>query len=170
SKRGSEHFNRISAVLISAYSYAFLSLYFFVNSSDFIFSPWFPLVWFFPLFIIGLILSLITLRKKWLFPAIFSHSLSNILMFIMIWCFSNGWGFVEILLVLYFPLIGMSLLLLLHQYDRIKDSILIGMKMLKQYESNNDKENNTKSNKYFRIFIDFLVGFLVFIVGLLIAI
>ncbi len=169
-KRASEKFNPISAVLISAYFYSFSVLNFFINSFYINFSILYPFIWFFPLFIIGIILSLLTLRKNWLFPAIFSHSMSNVLMIYIIWCFSNGWKYIEILLFIYFPLLVISLILLIYYYNRIKDGISIGLKMLKKYVTDDDIENESKSDKYLRIFVDIIIGFFVFIVGLLIAV
>ncbi len=169
-KRGSEQFNQISAVFVSSYFYCFSVLNYRINYLQIGINSFYPLIWFFPLFLIGLILSLFTLRKKWIFPAIFSHSVSNIIMFVIIWSFSNGWELIEILLVIFIPLIGIGLILLIFQYDRIKDGIKTGLEMLKQYKKNDDKEKETKSDKSFRIIIDFIVGFLVFIIGLLITI
>ncbi|MFX1275735.1 MAG: type II CAAX prenyl endopeptidase Rce1 family protein [Promethearchaeota archaeon] len=163
-KRGSENFNKISAVFISSYSYGFLSLNFYR------FNPWFPVIWFFTMFFIGLILSLLILRRKWLFPSIFSHSISNIIMVSIIWCFSKGWGYYEILLLIYAPLISISILVFILQYKRIKESISIGLNMLKKYAKNDDKEDEINSDKYFRIFIDFIIGFILFLISLLILV
>jgi membrane protease YdiL (CAAX protease family) len=169
-KRGSEYFNRISAVLISAYFYGFSSLLFYLDPISSNFGLWFPIIWFFALFLIGLILSLTTIRRKWLFPSILAHSISNIIMISMIWCFLNGWGFIEILLFIYFPLLGGSLILFVWQFNRIRESILIGLSMLKSYLKNDEKEDERNNDKYFRIFFDIVLGFLVFLIGLLITI
>lgn len=168
-KRGSEHFNRISAVFISAYSYAFLSLLYFLNPFRITALNWFPLIWFFASFVIGLILSLITLRRRWLFPAIFAHSISNIIMICMIWCFLNGWNYSELMLFIYLPFISFSLFFLMFQYKRIKGSISIGIGMLRKYIKNDDKIDERNDDKYFRIFFDVVIGFLVFLIGLLIT-
>ena len=128
-----KHFYRISAVFISAYFYGFLSLNFYINSLYIRFNPWFPVIWFFPMLFIGLVLSLLTLRRKWLFPSIFSHSISNIIVVSIIWLFSKGWGYNELLLLIYVPLISISLILFILQYNRIKESVSIGLNMLKQY-------------------------------------
>ncbi|MBN1803479.1 MAG: CPBP family intramembrane metalloprotease [Candidatus Lokiarchaeota archaeon] len=169
-KRGSEQFNQISAVFISSYFFCFSVLYYRINFIQIGFSPFYPLIWFFLLFIIGLILSLFTLRKKWLFPAILSHSVSNIVMLLIVWCFLNGWDQIEILLVIFFPLIGIGLIILIFQYDRIKEGVLTGLKMLKEYIKNDQKEKEIKSDKNFRIFLDLIIGFFIFIIGFLITI
>ncbi|TES96900.1 MAG: CPBP family intramembrane metalloprotease [Promethearchaeota archaeon] len=167
-KRGGEHFNRISAALISAYSYGFLSLMYYFDPIASYFSNIFPIIWFFALFFIGLILSLTTIRRKWLFPSIFAHSTSNIIMFSMIWCF-NGTNYADILLYIYFPLLLISIILFIWQYKRIRESVSIGLGMFKIYLKNDEKEDEQNSDKYFRIIFDIIIGFLVFLIGLLIT-
>ncbi len=169
-KRGSEYFNRISAVLISAYFYGFLSLLYYLDPISINFDSWFVGIWFFALFFIGLILSLTTLRKKWLFPSIFAHSISNIIMVSIIWYFLNGGIYLEILIFIYLPLLGGSLILIIWQYRRIRESILIGINMLKNYLKNDEKEDERNNDKYFRIFFDIVIGFLIFLIGLLITV
>ena len=169
-KRGSEHFNEISAAFISAYSYAFLSLLYFLSPAGINTYNWFPLIWLIASFMIGLILSLLTLRKKWLFPAIFAHSISNIIMISMIWCFFNGWNYFELITFIYTPLLCVSLILLLSQYKRIRDGISIGMEMLRKYFKNDEEVDERNNDKYFRIFFDIVIGFLVFLLGFLITI
>jgi membrane protease YdiL (CAAX protease family) len=169
-KRGGEQFDRISAALISAYSYAFLSLLYFLSPINTTSFNWFPLIWFFASFMIGLILSLLIIRKKWLFPAIFAHSISNIVMISMMWCFLNGWNYSELLIFIYIPLLSVSLFLLIVQYKRIKGSISVGIEMLSNYLKNDELLNERNDDKYFRIFFDIITGFLVFLIGLLITI
>jgi len=167
-KRGGEHFNPISAALISAYSYGFLSLIYYLEPIGGYINNIFPIVSFFVLFFIGLILSLITLRRKWLFPSIFANSMSNIIMFSIIWCF-NGTNNVAIFIYIYFPLLIISIILVIWQYKRIRESILIGLGMLRTYLKNDKKEDEKTSDKYIRITFDIIFGFLVFLIGLLIT-
>ena len=167
-KRGGEHFNRTSAVLISAYSYAFLSLIFYLDPVSSLGYNFFPIIWFVALFLIGLILSLTTIRRKWLFPAIFAHAMSNILMVSMIWFF-NGTNYTDALLFIYSPLLIISIILFIWQFNRIKESLSIGLGMLKAYLKNDDKEDEQTSDKYFRIFFDIAIGLLIFLIGLLIT-
>ena len=167
-KRGGEHFSPISAVSISAYSYAFLSLIFYLDPVSSYGYNFFPIIWFFASFLIGLILSLTTIRRKWLFPSIFAHSMSNIIMVSMIWCF-NGTNYMDILLFFYIPLLIISIILFIWQFKRIKESLAIGLGMLKTYLKNDENEDEQTSDKYFRIFFDIVIGFLTFLIGLLIT-
>ncbi|MFW9950429.1 MAG: type II CAAX prenyl endopeptidase Rce1 family protein [Candidatus Thorarchaeota archaeon] len=168
-KRGSEHFNRISAVLISTYSYGFLSLLYYLDPVSSNFNLWFPIVWFLALFLIGLVLSLTVIRRKWIFPSIFANSINNIIMVGIFWYFLKGGKYLEILIFIYMPLLIGSIILFIWQYHRIKDSISIGLNMLKSYVKNDEKEEEKSNDKYFRILFDFCVGILVFLIGLLIA-
>ena len=169
-KRGSDHFNGISAAFISAYSYAFLSLLYYLSPAGISTFNWFPLIWLIVSFIMGLILSLLTLRKKWLFPAIFAHSISNIFMISLIWCFLNGWNYFELITFIYTPILCVSLILLLSQFKRLKDSVSIGIEMLRKYMKNDEEVDERHNDKYFRIFFDIMMGFLVFLIGFLITI
>jgi len=168
-KRGGEHFNQISAALISSYSYGLLG---FISYLDLIGSDiniLYFIIWFFTLFFVGLILSLITIRRKWLFPAIFAHSMSNLILFSIVW-FYNGTNNAEILLYIYFPLLVVGIVLFIWQRKRIRESISIGTGLLKSYLRNDEKKDEKRSDKNFRLIFDIFVGFLVFLIGLLITI
>jgi membrane protease YdiL (CAAX protease family) len=168
-KRGSEHFNPVSAILISAYFYSFLSLLYYLDPISRIFTFWFPLVWLLPSFLIGLTFSLTTIRRKWLFPSIFANGINSIIMSSIFWFYINGGVYIEILVLIYFPLLFGSLILFLWQYRRIRESIYIGIEMLKNYFKNNENNEERKKNKYFLTFFDMIVGFLLFLIGLLIT-
>lgn len=168
-KRGSEHFNPISAVVISAYFYGFLSLLYYLDPIISIFNYWFPLVWFLALFLIGIILSLITIRRKWLLPSIFANGINSIIMICIFWFFINGGEYIEILVLIYLPLLIGSIILFLWQYRRIKESISTGVAMLKNYFKSNDNGDEKNNHKYFLILFDIIVGFLLFLIGLLIT-
>ena len=88
----------------------------------------------------------------------------------IVWYFLNGGSFLIIILLIYLPLLGVSLVLFVWQYNRIKESISIGLDMLKGYFKNNEKEDERNNDKYFRIILDLIMGFFVFLLGLLITI
>ena len=89
-------------------------------------------------------------------------------MFSIIWCF-NGTNYTDILLFIYSPLLIISIILFIWQFNRIKESLSIGLGMLKAYLKNDDKEDEQTSDKYFRIFFDIAIGLLIFLIGLLIT-
>ena len=55
-------------------------------------------------------------------------------------------------------------------YTKIKKTVQVGVKELKMYLKNNKDINETNGDKYFRIFIDIIVGGLFFLMSILIAI
>jgi membrane protease YdiL (CAAX protease family) len=168
-KRGSEQFNPISAVLISAYSYGFLSFLYYLDPISSIFSFWYPLVWFLALFLIGLTLSLTTIRRKWLFPSIFANGINGIIMISIFWFYINGGKYMDILVLIYLPLLIGSIILILWQYRRIRESISIGITLLKNYFKKNANYNERNNHKYFLTLFDIIAGFLLFLIGLLIT-
>lgn len=166
-KRGGEHFNKMSAVMISTFSFVFLELYF--NS---IFFPIFTIgiVWVVKSFIIGLVFSLTIVRKKWLFPLIFAKTIDSIISSVVIWDFLRGGSFDSLLLVIYIPLLTISLILLVLQRSRIKESLQIGKKLIKTYYQNDTKLKETSGDKVFRLIFDVFIAFLLFLFGILISI
>ena len=92
-KRGSEYTHRISAVLISALYFGLGHFAYFIDLraveilSGKSFPIWFPILWFLQALLIGIILALLVLRRKWLIPVIIAHSLNNIVSAQTIWSF-----------------------------------------------------------------------------------
>ncbi len=169
-KRGSEYFFKMSAVIISslyfglghfAYMLEFISLY--------------PVLWFFQAFIIGIILSLVVLRKKWILPVIIAHALNNIVATHTIWSFWQGNSFQVVALYVYMPLFFYGVLfivvclLLVWPLSSVKRGISNGFALFKTYFKR-DTEEKTIGDTLFRVFFDILIGCLIFLMGFLIAI
>jgi len=169
-KRGAEYFNRVSAALISAYYFGFMEFTIFLNPLSHLFPFWFPLIRFLSSFLIGLILSLTVIRRKWLLPVIFAHAINNILLAHIYWNLLQGNEFLTIILYFYIPLLAISLILLIWKFSMIKESLSIGLNMLKVYIKNDKKEREENSDKYFRILFDIVIGFLIFLIGMLIVV
>jgi membrane protease YdiL (CAAX protease family) len=169
-KRGSEHFFRLSAVMISA-------LYWGLGHFAYFFDPisrgkplWLPFIWFVQAIIIGIVLSLILLRRKWLFPAIIAHTLNNIVSAHAIWIYLQENDFVIITFYLYYPLLIIGCILFVLQYSRIKESLTIGFNMLKEYFHQDTSIEDTKGDTIFRVFFDIFMGLLIFAMGFMIMI
>lgn len=162
-KRGSDFFQKNSAVLISSLYFGLGHFAYFFNPISVNYPIWYPLIWFLQTFLVGIILALYILRKKWIFPLIFAHALNNIISAHILWNYPNS--FIPFSLYLYVPLLIISIFLFIWQFSRIKSSINIGFQDLKQYFKNNKKIGETSSDKYIRIMIDLLIGLLIFIVG-----
>ncbi|MBY9008105.1 MAG: CPBP family intramembrane metalloprotease [Candidatus Lokiarchaeota archaeon] len=160
-KRGNDYFHRMSAVMISSFYFGLGHFtYFFTLSS------WIPLLWFLQTFIVGIILSLFFLRKKWLFPLIFAHALNNIISSHTLWNYPND--FSNAALYLYTPLLVISVVLFIWQYSRIKAGIKTGINDFRHYFRNNKKIKESSSDKLLRIFLDFLIAIMIFIVGIIV--
>ncbi|MCK4384197.1 MAG: CPBP family intramembrane metalloprotease, partial [Candidatus Lokiarchaeota archaeon] len=167
-KRGSEHFNKISAVMISTISFMFFEVLLFpLFFTD---SYYFRVIWFIKSFIIGLVLSLTMIRRKWLFPSIFAKTINSVISIVIIWEFLQGGNIIQSLIFIYSPLLIISLILLLLQRSRVKESLQIGMKMMKAYFRNDIKAKESSADKTFRILFDIFVAFLLFLIALLITV
>jgi len=169
-KRGSEHFNQISAVMISTFSFAFVEVI--LNTLFFTVSYYFGVIWFIKSFIIGLVLSLTMIRRKWLFPLIFAKTINSVISSVIIWEFlpPRGGNIIQSLIFIYSPLLIISLILLLLQRSRVKESLQIGMEMMQAYFRNDIKAKESSGDKNFRILFDIFLAFLLFLLALLITV
>jgi len=162
SKRGSENFHAMSAIIMSSVYFGFMH-YGYVNPN---YSILYPITFFIQAFTVGVILSLFLLRKKWIFPVIFAHGVNNIISAHTIWSFLQGTDFTSVALTLYLPLLIISVGLLIWQFPRIKASVSTGVEEIKSYLKTDDKIGEYKSDMYLRILIDIALGFIIFILGL----
>ncbi|MFX1313731.1 MAG: CPBP family intramembrane glutamic endopeptidase [Promethearchaeota archaeon] len=175
-KRGSEYFFKMSAVIISSLYFGlghfayFLDLRTIEILSGKSFPLWYPLVWFVQAFIVGIILSLFILRKKWIFPAIIAHALNNIVSAHTIWSFIQGNDFTFVALYLYYPLLVIGFVLLVWQFPKIKDGVNTGFQIFKTYFIEDETSEKTKGDKYFRYFIDIIMSILIFLMSMMVAI
>jgi len=169
-KRGSEYFFKMSAVIIS-------SLYFGLGHLAYLLEhpSLYPLLWFLQAFIIGIILSLVVLRKMWILPAIIAHALNNIVATHIIWSFWHGNSFKVVAFLVYIPLFIIGILftivclLLVWSFSNVRRGMSNGFKLFKTYFKK-DSDERTIDDSLFRVFIDILVGCLIFLMGFLIAI
>jgi membrane protease YdiL (CAAX protease family) len=167
-KRGSEHFNRISAVMISTFYFTFLEV--FLNPVIYSFSNFFGVTLFIKSFIVGLVLSLTIIRRKWLFPLIIAKTFDSVISSVIIWEFLRGGNFTLPLIFIYCPLLIISLILLILQSSRVKESLQIGIKMIKSYYRNDITLEESSGDKLFRILFDIFIAFLLFLFGILISV
>ncbi|MCK4370701.1 MAG: CPBP family intramembrane metalloprotease, partial [Candidatus Lokiarchaeota archaeon] len=144
-KRGSVYFFRMSAVMISALYWGFGHFAYFLNPIPG-FSIWYPFIWFLQAFVIGIVLSLFLLRKKWIFPVIIAHTLNNIVSAHAVWSLNNAIDFSVVALYLYLPLLIIGCVLFIWQFSQIKESLSIGFKMLKSYFKRDNASEDTKGD------------------------
>ena len=169
-KRGSDYYSKRSAVIITSLYLGFSELFFYFELIHLYYPPWFPFIWFFKSFIVGIILSLFVLRKNWLFPLILANLLNNILLTHVLWSYLHGGGEFLLSLFIYIPLLLIGGIVIMWNYAKIKKTVQVGVKELKMYLKNNKDIKETKGDKRFRIFIDIIIGGLFFLMSIVIAI
>jgi membrane protease YdiL (CAAX protease family) len=169
-KRGSEYFSKMSAVFIS-------SIYFGLGHLAYLLDlySWYPFLWFFQAFVIGIILSLFVLRKKWIVPVIIAHTLNNIVSAHTIWSFWQGISFQIVAFLIYIPLFIIGILfiivcvLLVWPLSSVKRGFSNSSELFRTYFKR-EKEEKSLGDSLFRVLFDILIGSLIFLMGMLIAI
>ena len=167
-KRGSEHFSKISAVMISTFYFAFIEV--FLNPLIMTISYYSGIIWFIKSFIVGLVLSMTIIRRKWLFPLIIAKTFDSIISSVIFWDFLRGGNSTQLLIFIYSPLLIISLIILIAQRSRVKESLQIGKNMIKSHFKNDEKLDETSGDKVFRIFFDIFFAFILFLFGILISV
>ncbi len=168
--RGSKHFFRMSAVMISALYWGFGHFAYFLDPISNLFPIWYPFIWFLQAFVIGIVLSLFVLRKKWIFPVIIAHTLNNIVSAHAVWSLNNYIDFSVVALYLYLPLLIIGCILFIWQFSQIRESLSIGFKMLKSYFKRDKASEDTKGDIIFRVFFDIIMALIIFLMGFMIMI
>jgi len=169
-KRGSDYYSKRSAVIITSLFLGFSEFIFYLELLHIYYPPWFPFIWFFKSFIVGIILSLFVLRKNWLFPVIFAGSINNIILTNILWSYLHGGSEFVLSLFIYTPLLLIGGIVFLWNFPKIKKTVQVGVKELKMYFKNDKDIKETNGDKYFRILIDIIIGGLFFLMSILIAI
>jgi len=165
-KRGSDYFNKMSAVMISSFYFGLGHLAYLLLPIRGDYPVWFPIIWFVQAFFVGIILGIFFVKRKWLFPLIFSHGLNNIISANTLWVWNNSQDFLTIILVQYLPLLFISVILFVLQFSRIKNAFNSGIVEIKNYFTTNKKLGENNKDKIIRIIFDFFIGFIIFIIAL----
>jgi membrane protease YdiL (CAAX protease family) len=176
-KRGSEYFLPMSAVMISSLYFGLGHLAFLLDATS-----WIPVIMFVETFVVGIILALFVLRKKWILPVIIAHALNNIVSAHTIWSFWQNISFQITIFYVYIPLFIIGVLfvtvclLLVWDFSNFREGLSNGFSMFKTYFKRESKENErnpkevTRGDTLFRIFIDIIIALLIFLMGMLIAV
>jgi membrane protease YdiL (CAAX protease family) len=166
--RGSDYMNKMSAVIISSFFFGLGHYRYIFTRTTAGFPALYPFIWFIQTFLVGIILSMIVLKKHWIFPVIFAHGFNNIISAHAIWNYLEGNTFILMTLTVYIPLLVISVMLLVWQFSRIKEGLSIGFKEFKTYFKNDRSIGEETLEKIARIMLDFLFGFIIFLVGVII--
>lgn len=160
--RGKDHVNKRSAVMISAFYFGFGHFAYFLNPISNEYPPWYPFIWFLQAIIVGIILSLFLIKKKWIFPVIFAHASNNIISAHAVWNYFMGNSFNVVVLYLYVPLISFSALLFIVQFGKIKNYTIYIYNELSLYFHKNDSIGETTGEFCLKIVLDILLGLIIF--------
>ena len=109
---------------------------------------------------------MLVVKKKWLIPGIFAHAMNNIISSNAVWLYIQGVKFSFTTIVLYLPLLIISILLLIWQFPKIKDGVSTGWGDLKGYVNIKTQKVESKSDIIIIILVDLLIGAIVFLIGL----
>lgn len=165
--RGKDYLHKMSAVVISSFFFG-LGHFSYIFTSITINLPFiYPFIWFLQTFFVGIILAMVVIRKRWIFPVIFAHAANNIITAHAIWNYLQGNNFSILALYLYLPLLTISIVLLILEFSRIKESLTIGFKEFRTYFKNDAELKEETSHKIIRIIIDFIFGLIIYLFGII---
>ncbi|MBY9010835.1 MAG: CPBP family intramembrane metalloprotease [Candidatus Lokiarchaeota archaeon] len=164
--RGSDYFNEMSAVIITSFFFGLGHFAYVFGGPSLGLPIIFPIIWFLQTFFVGIILAMVVLRKHWIFPAIFAHTLNNVISSHSIWNYINGQNFSVMTIFIYIPLLVIGIILFIWQFSRIKESLSIGFKEFKTYFERDKTIEESSSDAIIRILLDFLFGLIIFLIGL----
>jgi membrane protease YdiL (CAAX protease family) len=165
-KRAAEHFNKLSAVFVSAFYFGLMHFAYILNPISRNYSFWFPIIWFSQAFLVGIILAFFIIKKKWILPLIMAHAINNIISAHAVWNYLQGNSIFLVFISLYIPLLVISIVLILWQFSRVKESVSDGLKEIKKYFQKDTKKEQDAGDVFIRILFDIILGFLIFGVGL----
>ena len=163
--RGSDYVPKMSAIMISSVFFGMGHFTYILNVASLGFLILLPLIWCIEAVVIGIILSMLVMRRRWIFPAIFAHAINNIISAHVIWNFFQGNDFTVFALFLYPILLVIGLVLLILNYPLIREALSLGFKDLKIYFKNDARIKEPTDYKIIRIMLDVLFGVLIFIFG-----
>jgi len=166
-KRATQHFNKLSAVITSAFYFGLMHFAYIFNPISINYPFWFPIIWFSQALFVGIILAFFMIKKKWILPLIIAHALNNIISAHAVWNYLQGNNFFLVFFYLYIPLLVGSVVFLVWQFSRVKESVLDGLKELNRYFHKDTKIEQNSGDVVVRILFDLILGLLIFGVGLL---
>lgn len=164
--RGCDYFNRMSAVILSSFFFGLGHFSYIFTRPSLDLPIIFPTIWFIQTFLVGIILAMVVLRRHWIFPAIFAHTLNNVISSFSIWNHINGKEFSFMAIYVYLPLLIVGIILFIWQFSRIKESLSIGFREFRTYFERDKKIDERLRDVIFRIIMDLLFGLIIFLIGI----
>jgi len=166
--RGKEYAHKMSAVIIASLYFGLMHFVYFLNPVSKNYPFWFPFIWFLQTFLVAILLSILVLKKKSLFPVIFAHALNNIISAHAVWNYLQGNDFTLMAYYMYLPLMIIGLFLFIWQFSTIKAGVALVYNDIKEYFTPEEKLGEAKGDVAFRIIIDLFIGILILALGLFI--
>ena len=165
--RGSDYFSQMSAVIITSFFFGLGHFSYIFTRPSYGLPIIFPIIWFLQTFFVGIILAMVVIRRHWIFPVIFAHTVNNIISSQSIWNYINGIDFSVMTFYVYIPLLIIGIILFIWQFSRIRESLTIGWKEFKSYFARDENVGETSLETVVRIMMDFLFGLIIFLVGVI---
>jgi len=166
--RGSVYFKKMSAVIITSFFFGLGHFGYIFTIPSTGLPIIFPIIWFLQTFLVGIILAMLVLRRRWIFPVIFAHAVNNIISAHSIWNFIHGNDYSLMSFIVYVPLLIISIFLFVWQFSRIKESLSSGFKEFISYFKKDNEIGEDTLERIFRIMMDLLFGLIIFIIGVII--
>jgi len=166
--RGKEYVHKMSAVIIASLYFGLMHFVYFLNPVSKNYPFWFPFIWFLQTFLVAILLSILVLKKKSLFPVIFAHALNNIISAHAVWNYLQGNDFTLITYYMYIPLMIIGVVLFIWKFSIIKAGVAVVYEDIKEYFKPEEKLGEAKGDVYFRIIIDLFIGIIILALGLFI--
>ena len=165
--RGCDYFNKMSAVIISSFFFGLGHFGYALVKPSIDLPIIYPTIWFLQTFLVGIVLSMVVLRRHWLFPVIFAHTFNNIISSFAIWNHINGQDFSFMTIYVYIPSLIIGIILFIWQFSRIKESLSIGFKEFKTYFTRDKSIKEKSLDVIIRIILDLLFGLIIFLIGVI---
>ena len=168
--RGSDYFKKMSAVIMTSFVFGLGHFSYIFVLPNIGLPIIFPIIWFLQTFFVGIILAMLVLRRRWIFPVIFAHAVNNIITAHSIWNYIHGNDFSLMSVIVYIPLLIISIFLFVWQFSRIKESLTLGFKEFISYFKKDIKKDIGENwlEKIVRIMMDLLFGLIIFIIVIII--
>ena len=163
--RGNDYVPKMSAIMISSVFFGMGHFTYILNVPSLGFFILLPIIWCIEAVVIGIILSMLVMRRRWIFPAIFAHAINNVISAHVIWNYFQGNDFTILAIFFYPTLLVIGLVLLILNYSLIRDALSLGFKDLITYFKNDTRIKEPTDHKIIRIILDILFGVLIFIFG-----
>jgi len=77
--RGSDYLKKMSAVIMTSFFFGLGHFSYILTIPSSGLPIIFPIIWFLQTFLVGIILAMLVLRRRWIFPVIFAHAVNNII-------------------------------------------------------------------------------------------